>query len=29
MTSEDSGSSFFARQAARANGGTIMAGSVR
>jgi hypothetical protein len=29
MTSEDSGSSYFARQAARANGGTIMAGSVR
>jgi hypothetical protein len=29
MTSEDSGSSYIARQAARSNGGTVMAGSSR
>lgn len=29
MNSEDSGSSYFAQQAARANGGTVMAGSAR
>jgi hypothetical protein len=29
MNSEDSGSSYFARQAARANAGTVMAGPAR